>query len=327
LYLKALKKVPHFDVGCQYAAFLSYESTTLEDEPAGEEGSKETRVAVSLPWLLNLTEKGAHTINETELFDDVLFLPNIGTPREADAERGAPSKNTLVVVDAPPLGSRTGPWNKGETGKTVARFAEDADVLAVFTNAKDAVALMVELTLELKEYKQPSYTVYCVPHGGSTVCSLAPDEKAYALLVFTEICVNYKHEFELVDIVAAAKQAHPSNSLASGDRAFSAPIYRCGCSSHGSSRVCQSFVDFGARLLTGNLGTHSLPVNRDGSSQVVVLTPTYAGTVNTVRSIQSHRKLSTHHIPLIRQCKRTLRTWLPSCTRSTLRSRKSTGCG
>ncbi len=51
--------------------------------------------------------------------------------------------------------------------------------------------------------------------------------------------------------------------------------------------MCQSFVDFGVRLLTDNLGTAGLPVNCDGRSQVVVLTPTYAGMVNMVRTLQS----------------------------------------
>jgi hypothetical protein len=245
LRLKVLHNVPHFDVGCQYAAFLLYYSTTLEGK-ASMEGSEQTRSALSLPWLEDLTDKGENTINGTGVFEGALFLSNVGKPRDEDAERKASSRNTLVVVDVPPLMSRTSPWMKGETSRTVARFAEDADVLAVFTNAKDAVAVMAELTVAVQEYKRPSYAVYCVPNGGSTVCCLAPDEKTSALLVFTEICTNYVHEFERVDIVAAAKQAHPQNSLASGDRSFSAPIYRCGCSNHGiSGRVCQSFVDFG----------------------------------------------------------------------------------
>jgi hypothetical protein len=284
---KTLKKVPHFDVGCQYAAFLLYYSTTLVGE-AGMEGSEETRRALSLPWLQDLTDKGPNSIDGTAMFEGVLFLGNVGTPREDDAGRDAPSKHTLVVVDGPSLASRTSPWLKGETGCTVARVAEGADVLAVFVNAKDALAVLGELIAATKEFKHSSYVVYCVPNGGLTGSFLAPDEKATALLVFTETCINYVHEFERVDIVAAAKRGHPQNSLASGERSYSAPIYRCGCSNHGNSgRVCQSFADFSLRLLTNNMDTAGLPVNRDGSYQVVVLTPTYAGTVNTVRILQS----------------------------------------
>ncbi len=89
---------------------------------------------MSLPWLEDLTEKGANTINGTVLFENILFLTNAGKPCDADDECKAPSKGTLVVVDVPSSASRVCPWNKGQIGKTVAQFTEGAEVLAVFTS-------------------------------------------------------------------------------------------------------------------------------------------------------------------------------------------------
>jgi hypothetical protein len=101
--------------------------------------------------------------------------------------------------------------------------------------------------------------------------------------------------FEQVDLVAAAKNAHPSNSLGSGECSFVAPMYWCGCDRHISGHVFQSFADFGARVMM-NLATAGLPVNHDGSYQVVVLTPTYTCEVFAVRTKQSPKKSSTHHM-------------------------------
>jgi hypothetical protein len=84
----------------------------------------------------------------------------------------------------------------------------------------------------------------CVLHAQCpAVCFLEPDEKDSALLGFTETVCNYKHEFKQVDIIAAAKNVHPSNSLASGERSFSAPMYCCGCECHNSGLVCSHLID------------------------------------------------------------------------------------
>ncbi len=81
----------------------------------------------------------------------------------------------------PSWASRVCPWNKGQTGKTVARFAEGADVLAVFTSAEDAMVVLAELTLVCGEGVQAA-NLHCIlhPNGAPAAFFLEPDEKAYA---------------------------------------------------------------------------------------------------------------------------------------------------